>query len=101
MSCSRLAPRQEELSIVCPDKNIPKHAHDITVEHDWRGIKVERMLDFSLTGILSSLAAPLAHNEISIFAVSTFNTDYLLVKEKILEQTIIVLKQNGHQFINV
>lgn len=92
---------KEELSIVCPTRNMPKKPQDITVENNWRCIKVEGTLDFSLTGILSSLAAPLAQNGISIFAISTYNTDYLLVKEDTLEQTISVLQQEGNRFINL
>jgi hypothetical protein len=54
-------------------------------------------LDFSLTGIIASLATPLAHAGISIFVVSTYDTDYLLIKEKDLERAILVLSQEGHQ----
>lgn len=88
----------EELSIVCPSVNVPSHT--VTdAEHDWACIKVEGVLDFGLTGILSSLANPLAENNISIFAVSTFNTDYLLVKVRLLEKAKSVLEQAGHTFI--
>ena len=57
--------------------------------------------DFSLTGILASLANPLAENKISIFAISTFNTDYLLVKSHSIEKARLVLENEGHSFSNI
>ncbi|MCK0473696.1 ACT domain-containing protein [Halalkalibacter sp. APA_J-10(15)] len=72
----------EELSIVCPSKCISKNEVFKDIEHDWKCIKVEGILDFSLTGILSALANTLAKNKISIFAISTYNTDYLLIKSE-------------------
>ncbi|WP_071395089.1 ACT domain-containing protein [Bacillus tuaregi] len=88
----------EELSIVCPTSNIPNSLL-IDVEHDWKYIKVEGILEFGLTGILSSLANPLAENNISIFAISTFNTDYLLIKVHSIEKAKLVLENAGHTFI--
>ena len=81
----------EELSIVCPTSNVPNSLLK-EVEHDWKCIKVEGVLDFGLTGILSSLANPLAENNISIFAISTFNTDYLLIKVPSIERAKSVLE---------
>ncbi len=77
-----------ELSIVCPENQVPD---DIEAEKDWRAFKVEGPLDFSLTGILASLANPLAEAKISIFAISTYDTDYLLVKEDKLNEAVKVL----------
>ncbi|WP_026590705.1 ACT domain-containing protein [Bacillus sp. UNC437CL72CviS29] len=88
----------EELSIVCASSNVPDNVLK-DVEHDWKCIKVEGMLDFGLTGILSSLANPLADNNISIFAISTFNTDYLLVKLHSVEKAKSALENAGHTFI--
>ena len=85
----------EELSILCETKFIPNY---IKSENNWNLIKVEGPLDFSLTGILSSLIQPLATEKISIFTVSTFDTDYLLVKIDKLQQTISILKQSGFTF---
>lgn len=85
----------DELSIVCHQVSIPE---DVRCEKDWRCLKVEGTLDFSLTGILAALAAPLAEAEISIFAISTFDTDYLLVKAHHLENAIKVLSAAGHLF---
>ena len=78
----------EELSIVCNEKNVPEK---IKSEKNWRAIKVEGPLDFSLTGILASLANPLAAAKISIFAISTFDTDYVLVKNENVEKAVKIL----------
>ena len=83
----------DELSLVCLDKNIPT---EVIANHGWRCLKVEGPLDLSLTGILASLAAPLAEARIGIFAISTFDTDYLLVKEQALTEAIAVLEEAGH-----
>jgi uncharacterized protein len=85
---------RDELSIVCNQADIPE---DMKCERDWRCLKVEGTLDFALTGILASLASPLADAKISIFALSTFDTDYLLVKESHLQRAIEVLSGAGHQ----
>ena len=84
---------EDELSIVCPQANV---ADEINIEKGWRCLKVEGPIAFSMTGILVSLAAPLAEACISIFVVSTFDTDYLMVKESHLERTIRVLTESGH-----
>ena len=91
----------EELSIVCPSECLPMNDELKEVENDWKCIKVEGVLDFGLTGILASLANPLAENRISIFAISTFNTDYLLIKSHSLEKARLVLENEGHSFSNI
>ena len=91
----------EELSIVCPSECLPTNEDFKEVENDWKCIKVEGVLDFGLTGILASLANPLAENKISIFAISTFNTDYLLVKNHSIEKAKLVLENEGHSFNNI
>lgn len=88
----------EELSIVCLSACLPLNEAFMDVENDWKCIKVDGVLDFSLTGILASLANPLAENNISIFAISTFNTDYLLVKSHSIEKAKAVLENDGHNF---
>jgi uncharacterized protein len=85
---------RDELSIVCAQRDV---LAGIRCERDWRALKVDGTLDFALTGILASLTAPLADAGISIFAISTFDTDYLLVKETNLQRTIAVLSHAGHQ----
>ncbi len=85
----------EELSIVCPQRQVPA---EIEREEGWRGMKIKGPLDFSLTGVLASLSTPLAQEGISIFAISTYDTDYLLVKEKDLERAIGILVKKGNAF---
>ena len=87
---------QDELSIVCPQNNIPSN---IKYEADWRILKVEGPLDFSLIGILSSISNILANNKISIFAISTYDTDYILVKDKDVENAIKVLSNENYHVI--
>ncbi|MBI5033843.1 MAG: ACT domain-containing protein [Chloroflexi bacterium] len=88
----------DELSIVCRQSDVPNGIH---CERDWRCLQVDGLLDFALTGILASLATPLAQAGISIFAISTFDTDYLLVKENNLEKAIAVLQNVGHRISNL
>ena len=84
----------EELSIVCSEHLIPD---GIKCEKSWKAIKVCGELDFGQIGIISSLSAPLAHNSIPVFIISTFNTDYIMVKQQYIEQTKSILRDNGHQ----
>lgn len=82
----------EEISIVCEEGHEPEGAE---VQPGWRAFRVCGTLDFSLTGILASIANPLAHAEISIFAISTFDTDYILVKQTDLENACRALRSAG------
>lgn len=82
-----------ELSIVCPEDQVPA---GVTSAGDWSALRLEGTFDFGATGILASLAAPLAKAGISIFAVSTYDTDYLLVRQGQLEQAVAVLTARGH-----
>lgn len=84
----------DELSIVCRQSQVPS---TVQREENWRCLKVEGPLDFSLVGILAALATLLADAGISIFAVSTFDTDYLLFKAENLEKVIAVLSSAGHR----
>ena len=83
---------RDELSVVCPEARLPDN---VKAERGWRGFKVEGPLDFALTGILSRLAAPLAEAAISIFAISTFDTDYLLVRARDLDAAVAVLQRQN------
>ena len=86
----------EELSIVAREDVDIKS--DIE-EKDWRMIKIDGTLDFSLIGILSKISTILANANISIFAISTYNTDYILLKEDKIKEAIKLLKKNGYKFI--
>ena len=85
----------EELSLVCRTEDVPEK----TVERDdgWRGFRIEGVLDFSLIGILSKLSTILAENGIGIFAVSTYNTDYILVKAENFDRAMEVLVVAGYE----
>lgn len=85
-----------ELSIVCQQDLIPD---GIRVESDWRMLAVVGPLDFSLTGIMAALATPLAQAKISLFAIATYDTDYVMVKADKLAAAIAVLK-HSHQIID-
>lgn len=87
---------QDELSVVCAESFIPE---DVASEGGWRCLNVRGPLDFSLTGILASLATPLAEAGLSIFAISTYDTDYILVKEAQIGRARSVLTQQGHHII--
>jgi uncharacterized protein len=82
-----------ELSVVCQESAVPT---DVIAERGRFALRVEGPLDFSLTGILASLAAPLAAAGVSIFALSTYDTDYLLIAEKDRALAIEALEQAGH-----
>ena len=86
----------DELSIVCLQKNIP---NDIRCEKDWRILKVEGPLDFSLVGILASISSLMAEAQISIFALSTYDTDYILVKENNIHSAISTLIKHNYDVI--
>lgn len=83
----------DELSIVCPEDHVPL---DVPCERDWQALKLEGPFEFSLVGILSAVAAPLAEAGVSIFAIATYDTDYVLVREFQLEQAVAVLREEGH-----
>ncbi len=85
----------DELSVVCGSEHVPD---DVQCEREWRAMKVQGPLDFALTGILAALAGPLAGAGIAIFALSTYDTDYILVKEDALQRAMMVLQQQGHMF---
>jgi len=84
----------DELSVVCPSRRIP---HGVRCDKGWRCLKVEGPLDLAETGVLASLAAPLARTGISLFALSTFDTDYLLIKARNLRRAVQALRQAGHR----
>jgi uncharacterized protein len=83
-----------ELSVVCPAERVPA---EVRSEAGWRCLAVAGPLDFSETGVLAALAAPLAEAGISLFAVSTFDTDYLLVRAADLQRAVEALIERGHR----
>lgn len=88
---------EEELSLVCKTENTPADTTDR--EDGWRGFRIRGELDFSLIGILSGISGILAENEIGIFVVSTYNTDYILVKEENFDRAMTVLEAAGYKIV--
>jgi len=88
----------EENSLVCPQSLVPGN----TTKRDdgWRGFRITGQLEFSLIGILAGISEILAANEIGIFAISTYNTDYILTKEANFDKAMNVLKDSGYGIMN-
>ena len=85
----------EENSLVCPTECVP--CNTIEREDGWRAFRIQGILDFSLIGILSGISKILADNGIGIFAISTFNTDYIFVKEENFQKALDLLTDSGHE----
>ena len=92
-----LSVTDEEVSLVCPEEYVPRQY--IKRENGWRALRVQGVLDFSLTGILAGLCGVLAENGIAVFAVSTFNTDYLLCREDAFPQAVLAGKNAGYTIL--
>jgi uncharacterized protein len=85
---------RDELSIVCSESRAPEGA---IAERGWVALKLEGPFPFSMTGVLASFLQPLAEAEIPIFAISTFDTDYVLIKRQNLEQAVVALGTVKHE----
>ncbi|EEG73456.1 hypothetical protein CLOHYLEM_06401 [[Clostridium] hylemonae DSM 15053] len=92
---SFISKTDEENSLVCITKDVPSN----TTRRDdgWKAFRIQGMLDFSLIGILSKISGILAENKIGIFAISTFNTDYVLTKRENYERALDVLNHAGYK----
>ena len=91
-----LSNSQEELSLVCPEQILIQSENS---SPNWKCLKVAGPLDLKLTGILAGLSDTLEKAKISIFAISTFETDYLLIQEQVLETAKTALKSAGYKFL--
>ena len=92
------AKTDDEISLVCKTQDVPS---DAVVRGDgWCGFYFDETLDFSLIGVLAKISAVLSENNIGIFAVSTYNTDYILVKSENFDKAVSVLKSNGYTFVD-
>ncbi len=87
----------EEKSLVCITDEVPENV--IRRDDGWKAIRIQGVLDFSLIGILAKIAGILAENDISIFAVSTYNTDYILLKEEKYQKALEVLGDSGYEIV--
>ena len=86
---------EEECSLVCLTRDVPGNVTDR--EDGWRAFRIQGVLDFSLVGILAKIAGVLARNGISIFSLSTYNTDYVLMKEERFSEALSLLKDAGYR----
>lgn len=82
----------DELSVVCDASRVPA---EVRAERNWKAWRVAGTLDFSMVGVLARLAAPLARDGVSIFVISTFDTDYLLVREPDAGRAVASLRGAG------
>lgn len=87
----------EEVSLVCKTEDTPRNT--VKREDGWKGFRIQGVLGFSQIGILSKLSGILAEHKIGIFAVSTYNTDYILVKEENYERALTVLDSEGYKVV--
>ena len=85
----------EELSLVCETDNVPDNT--LKREDGWRAFRIDGVLNFSLIGILAEISAVLAENKIGIFAVSTYNTDYIFTKNEQFLSALSVLEKRGYR----
>ena len=84
---------EDELSVVCSERDVPG---EIKADRGWTCLKLQGPFPFSETGILSSFIGPLSASAIPIFAISTYDTDYVLIKESFLEKALSTLQKAGH-----
>lgn len=96
-ACCFLGKTDEENSLVCLTKDVP--ANVIKREDGWKAFRIQGELDFTLVGILAKITALLAEQEIGIFALSTFNTDYILTKTENCQKALSILQAHGYEII--
>lgn len=87
----------EEKSLVCRTENVPDNV--IEQENGWQAFRIQGILDFSLIGVLSKISTLLAENNIGIFVVSTYNTDYVFVKKEKILAALQLLADAGYQIV--
>lgn len=87
----------EENSLVCLTQDVPTNV--LERDDNWKAFRIQGVLDFSLIGILAKISTLLAENKIGIFAISTYNTDYILTKEKDYQRALDVLAKAGYQIV--
>ena len=88
---------RDELTVVCTERLVPP---EVIAERGWRALQAQGPLDFALVGVLAAITVPLAQAGVSIFAISTYDSDYVLVKEDLLERATQALTQAGFLVLN-
>jgi hypothetical protein len=96
-SLASITRTDKELTIVCKQDIIPS---ELQTDLNWRCFKIDGSFDLNQTGVISSISSPLADAGISIYVISTYDTDYFLVKDDNLQQTISTLSNSGHSISN-
>ena len=91
------AKTDEEYSLVCVTEIVPENVTER--DDEWKAFRIQGTLDFSLIGILSKISCLMAENNIGIFAISTFNTDYILIKSKNFSKAIELLSKTGYRVV--
>ena len=86
----------DELSAVCETDRVPDH---LAQEQGWRILKIEAILDFNLVGIMAKISGTLAEANISIFTISTYNTDYIMIKQEQVDRALASLRENDYNVI--
>ncbi len=89
-----LSKTDEEISLVCITEHAPKHT--LEREEGWKALRIQGQMEFSLVGVLAKLTGVIAKENIGVFAVSTYNTDYILTKSEDFEKAVLSLRQNGY-----
>jgi len=84
----------DELSFVCPQESVPD---GVRCNKNWRCLKVEGPLPFNMTGVLASIMVPLANAKVPVFVFSTYDTDYIMVRDDDLETALRALAGEGHE----
>lgn len=92
-----LGKTDEEFSLVCQTAFTPEYTN--AREDGWKAFRVDGVLDFSLTGVLAEISSVLAEESISVFAVSTYNTDYFFIKEAAFQTALSALKRQGYEIL--
>jgi uncharacterized protein len=90
----------EETSIVCVEDVVPPDQEGIAVESGWVAFELEGPFPFTMTGVLAAFVQPLAEASVPVFAISTFDTDYVLIKSEDRKQALTALGEAGHQLIS-
>lgn len=89
--------RGDELSLVCADASVPDDVTSVQVERGWAAFEVEGPMEFTLTGVLASIAAPIAEAGVGIFALATYDTDVVLVPGARADDAVAALRAAGHE----
>ncbi len=87
----------DEISLVCKTSSVPTVA--LAAEHGWKALKISGLLEFGLVGIIAKIAGLLARASVSVFVISTFNTDYILIKAADFERAARILAENDYSIV--